>query len=209
MPDSATTCLGVTVTPTQVQTYLGYFLYPFDALLKCELFVIMMLYRIPLPGFYYVVAIAHYILTMKIVLQLAWCVVMGRAWNLFFTWQRQHVPQANPLWTYGLPFRFLRWQLLLAGKVIRRLVLALVATIKQILAKLGDGYAKSLVIPTRICNHMGFLGDLCLIPVALLWMGWPLWIPYRTKLSFLYIPALLSTLGCVVWGAKIIKRTWR
>jgi hypothetical protein len=39
--------------------------------------------------------------------------------------------------------------------------------------------AQTIAIPARICYSLGVLGQLILIPITIVWMFWPLYIPYR------------------------------
>ena len=64
----------------------------------------------------------------------------------------------------------------------------------------------TLSMPTCAFSRMGFAGDVLLVPVSLLWMGWPLYVAWTH--TGVWVPLALFTLYLVVWGRDIIAKSW-
>jgi len=71
-------------------------------------------------------------------------------------------------------------------------------------------YYNDLVLSTgtNAFKSMGIIGEILLIPYSLLWMFWPISIPYFTKIPVLYILTIIMSLGLVIRGYRTINREW-
>ena len=142
-----------------------------------------------------------WLLTSKWTLQLLWLVPMIWAWYRTTQVLDSMFPGLNPLLLYRWPFDVLQSILEFAGRSIRRVcnfAMCLISSIQY-------GYDRVLVMPTRFCAGMGLLGDLVLTPIALVWMFWPLHVPFHAgQLSLLFSAAPIACYLCGR-GYKLIQ----
>jgi len=80
--------------------------------------------------------------------------------------------------------------------------------IMAIFMKFLNLYNSILVSGTKKFKSMGYLGEILSIPYTLLWMFWPIIIPFLTKITILYLPTVSISLGLVIRGYAIIRKTW-
>merc|ERR1711988_1615728 len=86
------------------------------------------------------------------------------------------------------PFELYRWPFVLTWRIPHtgwRMVRVLVRNATLMVQAVLEGYGDILAIATRVCSQMGLFGDLLLIPISLVWMFWPVYVPYRTGQSSL------------------------
>merc|ERR1711904_150080 len=97
----------------------------------------------------------------------AWWGIVARSWWLLADHHHKFYKGANALWVYTLPFT-----------VLKALVRSGLRMLQRSLEGMLAAYGRTLAYSTSICARLGLLGDLVLIPVTLIWMGWPLYLPY-------------------------------
>ena len=114
-------------------------------------------------------------------------------------------PSLNPLLVYRWPFDMLQRVLEFGARTVRRLFNLVI----QFVTSIQDAYDQILIMPTRFCAKIGMLGDLILTPIALIWMFWPLHVPFHAgQLTLLFSAAPIAGYLCVR-GYKLVQVNWR
>jgi len=109
-------------------------------------------------------------------------------------------PELDPLELYTLPLQ-------LARRLLRYLW-RVAAWCTELVWTGFELYGEALAFCTRVCCVLGFMGDVALTPIALLWMGWPLRVPFYLAQQSLLVTAVPFSLCLCVAGMRIIKANW-
>lgn len=99
-----------------------------------------------------------------------------------------------------------------AWRAVCRLASGALALLRRGLRCLMRVFDASLLWPTRFCRCLGILGDLLLVPIALLWVMAPVaavaWCTWEESSWGLYLPAGLWSLRLVSRGRRLITEAW-
>lgn len=93
---------------------------------------------------------------------------------------------------------------------IRSMSFSLIASLKLFIPKgtLFETYKQILIVAGGVLKTKGYLGDLIFTPLTLVWIFWPLLIPYFLNEFYLLIPIFPIEIFLIIKGYSTAKIAW-
>lgn len=158
-------------------------------------------------GFQWLGGWLTYLLTSRVLLQVAWAAVMLRGWWLSSVVLSEVFDQRfNPLalWITH-PAAVIRWVLHTVLSILSKLQRA-VRRLALLPLQIYDGV---LVRWTRLCHSLGLPGEGLLVMLSLVWIFWPCYVPLKSgQWTFFYSAGPWSLLN-MQRARSIVARAWR
>jgi len=193
-----------------LSTWVAYLFSPLDALLGMEKGILSLLYDYSFfPG---VKALNYVIglLSSKWVVQVVWLFVWHLSWRFTSSMIDTLYPRHDSAMLYKLPFKLLKRQLVFLYRVAKKLCAIGLKSCMVAVISIFMMYQGFLASAVRILRKRNVLTELILVLIIILWIGWPVLVPYYMVNSvYLKISSWLTVIVLMVWSRSIILKNWK